>query len=113
MKLTAHYQMYAMIFREGLYYCFLHPNGLIPYIRFTKIIVDHYMIVNPDIPRRLHVHYHRVKNYKVVKSTLNSGRNKEEEGINSPEWMLTEEMKLTAHYQMYAMIFRVDVPMTK
>ncbi|GKD90381.1 hypothetical protein Tco_1365888 [Tanacetum coccineum] len=30
-----------------------------------------------------------------------------------PEWMLTEEMNLTRHYQMYISVFGVDFPMTQ
>ncbi|GKE49857.1 hypothetical protein Tco_1481115 [Tanacetum coccineum] len=62
---------------EGLYYLYLDPTRLIPYPRFTMIIVDHYMTGHPDIPRRLHEHYHRVENDEVVKSIFNSGKNKE------------------------------------
>nr|GEW98949.1 hypothetical protein [Tanacetum cinerariifolium] len=78
-----------------------------------KIIVDHYMIENPDILMRLQEHYHRVKNDEVIKSIFNSGKNKEGEGILIYEWMLMEEMKLTTHYRMYATIFGVYVPTTQ
>ncbi|GJR78442.1 hypothetical protein Tco_0149227 [Tanacetum coccineum] len=71
------------------------------------------MTENHDIPRRLHEHYHKVENDKVVKSIFNSGKNKEGKGMLIPEWMLTEEMKQTAHYQMYTIVFRVDVPTTQ
>ncbi|GJS54242.1 hypothetical protein Tco_0627604 [Tanacetum coccineum] len=30
-----------------------------------------------------------------------------------PEWMLTDEMKLTEHYRIYAKVLQVDVPMTQ
>ncbi|GKD15526.1 hypothetical protein Tco_1199933 [Tanacetum coccineum] len=30
-----------------------------------------------------------------------------------PSWMITDEMKLTKHYRMYAKAFGVDVPMTQ
>ncbi|GJT72313.1 hypothetical protein Tco_1031599 [Tanacetum coccineum] len=43
---------------------------------------------------------------------FNSGKNKEGEWLLIPEWMLTEEMKLTNHCQIYATVFRIDVPMT-
>ncbi|GKF69661.1 hypothetical protein Tco_0202718, partial [Tanacetum coccineum] len=98
---------------EGLYYSLLHLTSLIPYPRFAKIIVDHYMTENPDIPRRLHEHYHRVENDEVVKTIFNSGKNKEGKGMKIPDWMPTEEMKHIAHYQMYVIVFRVDVPMNQ
>ncbi|GJQ91580.1 ribonuclease H-like domain-containing protein [Tanacetum coccineum] len=66
-----------------------------------------------NIPRRLHEHYHRVENDEVVKSILNFGKNKEGAGMKIHEWMLTREIKLTDHYQMYATVFRVYVPTTQ
>ncbi|GJS52616.1 hypothetical protein Tco_0625978 [Tanacetum coccineum] len=66
-----------------------------------------------DISRRVHDNYHRVENDDLVKNIFNSRKNKEGTGIKIPKWMLTEEMKLTAHYQMYAIVFRVDVPMNQ
>ncbi|GKA16209.1 hypothetical protein Tco_0695956 [Tanacetum coccineum] len=104
---------YDELLWEGLHYSLMHPTALIPYPRFTKIIVDHFMTENPDILRRLHEHYHRVKNDEVVKSIFNSWKNKKGEGMRIPKWMLTEEMKLTAYYQMYTIVFQVDVPTTQ
>ncbi|GJR74309.1 retrovirus-related pol polyprotein from transposon TNT 1-94 [Tanacetum coccineum] len=104
---------YAELLWEGLHYLLMHPIGLIPYPRFTKIIVDHFMTENPGIPKRLHEHYHRVANEKIVKSIFNSRKNKEGEGMRIPEWMLREEMKLTRHYQLYISVFRVDALMTQ
>ncbi|GJS60335.1 hypothetical protein Tco_0655119 [Tanacetum coccineum] len=70
------------------------------------------MTESRNIPRRLHEHYYRVENDEVVKLTFNSGKNKEGDGMKIPDWMLTEEMKHTAHYQMYATVFQVDVSTT-
>ncbi|GJR42151.1 hypothetical protein Tco_1310254 [Tanacetum coccineum] len=70
------------------------------------------MIENPDIPKRFNKHYHRLENDEVVESIFNSGKNKERLGMLILERMLTEEMKLTRHYQLYALAFRLDVPMT-
>ncbi|GJQ99365.1 retrovirus-related pol polyprotein from transposon TNT 1-94 [Tanacetum coccineum] len=60
---------YAELLWEGLYYSLHHPTSLIPYPRFTKIII--------------------------------------------PAWMITEEMKHTEHYRMYAEVFGIDVPLTQ
>ncbi|GKA33163.1 hypothetical protein Tco_0719530, partial [Tanacetum coccineum] len=30
-----------------------------------------------------------------------------------PVWMITDEMKLTEHYKMYAEVFGIDVPLTQ
>ncbi|GJT67101.1 hypothetical protein Tco_1018581 [Tanacetum coccineum] len=104
---------YAELLWEGLYYSLTHPTTLIPYPRFTKIIIDHYMTKHLDISRRVHDNYHRVKNNNLVKHIFNSGKNKEGTGMKIPDWMLTDETKLTAHYQMYTAVFWVDVPTTQ
>ncbi|GKB81673.1 hypothetical protein Tco_0948568 [Tanacetum coccineum] len=88
---------YAELLWEGLQYLLMHLTGLIPYLRFTKIMVDHFMTKNLDILKSLHEHYHKVENEEYVKSIFNSQKNKEGEGMWIPGWMLTEEMKLTAH----------------
>ncbi|GKE74799.1 hypothetical protein Tco_1536840 [Tanacetum coccineum] len=104
---------YTELLWEGLYYSLTHPTTLIPYPRFIKIIIDHYMTEHPGISRRVHDNYHRVENYDLVKNIFNSGKNKEGTRMKIPDWMLTEEMKLIAHYQMYTVVFRVDVPTTQ
>ncbi|GJR53091.1 hypothetical protein Tco_1403612 [Tanacetum coccineum] len=40
-------------------------------------------------------------------------RNKNKVGMRIPAWMITEEMKLTEHYKMYAEVFGLDVPLTQ
>ncbi|GJX99403.1 hypothetical protein Tco_0356422 [Tanacetum coccineum] len=75
---------YVELLWEGLYYSLTHPTTLIPYLRFTKIIVNHYMTEHPDILRRVTDNYHRVENDDL----------------------------LSDHYQMYVIVFRVDVPTT-
>ncbi|GJY45978.1 hypothetical protein Tco_0435041 [Tanacetum coccineum] len=37
-------------------------------------------------------------------------RNKNKVGMRIPPWMITEEMKLTEHYKIYAAVFGLDVP---
>ncbi|GJT39905.1 hypothetical protein Tco_0939770 [Tanacetum coccineum] len=81
---------YAELMWEGIYYSLHHPATSIPYPRFTKIIISHYMTIFPDISRR---------------------RNKNKVGMRISPWMITEEMKLTEHYKMYAEVFGLDVPL--
>ncbi|GJX40432.1 hypothetical protein Tco_0255422 [Tanacetum coccineum] len=78
------YVDYAALLWEGLHYSLMHPTAVIPYPRLMKIIVDHFMTKNPDIPKRLHEHYYRVANEEIVKSIFNSGKNKEREGMRIP-----------------------------
>ncbi|GJZ54348.1 hypothetical protein Tco_0609233 [Tanacetum coccineum] len=65
---------YAELLWEGIYYSLHHPTSSIPYPRFTKIIVSHYMTIFPEISRRRH---------------------KDKVGMQIPDWMITEEMKHT------------------
>ncbi|GKB55910.1 hypothetical protein Tco_0912096, partial [Tanacetum coccineum] len=83
---------YAELLWEGIYYSLHHPTSSIPYPRFTKIIVSHYMTIFPEISRRRH---------------------KDKVGMQIPDWMITEEMKHTEHYRMYAEVFWLDVPLTQ
>ncbi|GJQ93802.1 hypothetical protein Tco_0004941, partial [Tanacetum coccineum] len=40
-------------------------------------------------------------------------RHKDKVGMQIPAWMITDEMKHTEHYQMYAEVFGIDVPLTQ
>ncbi|GKA44069.1 hypothetical protein Tco_0736793 [Tanacetum coccineum] len=98
---------------EGLYYYLHHPTSSIPYPRFTKIIVSHYMTIFPEISRRARDMYHNLQDDDIMKNIFNSGRHKDKVGMQIPDWMITEEMKHTEHYRMYAEVFGLDVPLTQ
>nr|GEW03845.1 uncharacterized mitochondrial protein AtMg00810-like [Tanacetum cinerariifolium] len=83
----------------GLYYSLEHPSALITYPRFTKLIVSHYMTAFFEISRRVRDKYHNLEDDEMVKSIFNSGNNKAGVGMKIPSWMITDEMKLTEHYQ--------------
>ncbi|GJW00250.1 hypothetical protein Tco_1555501 [Tanacetum coccineum] len=57
--------------------------------------------------------YHNLEDDEMDKSIFNSGKHKDGVGMKIPSWMITDEMKLTENYQMYATVFGVDVPMTQ
>ncbi|GKG32029.1 hypothetical protein Tco_0426979, partial [Tanacetum coccineum] len=40
-------------------------------------------------------------------------RYKDKVGMKIPAWMVSEEMKHTKHYRMYAEVFGIDVPLTQ
>ncbi|GKD15404.1 hypothetical protein Tco_1199811 [Tanacetum coccineum] len=69
------------------------------------------MTIFPDISRRARDAYHNLQDGDIMKNIFNSGRNKNKVGIQIPPWMITEEMKLTEHYKMYAEVFGLDVPL--
>ncbi|GKB46613.1 hypothetical protein Tco_0897366 [Tanacetum coccineum] len=104
---------YAELLWEGLYYSLHHPISSIPYPRFTKIIISHYMTSFPEISRRARDRYHNLKDDEIMKNIFNSGRYKDKVGMQIPDWMISEEMKHTEHYRMYAEVFRLDVPLTQ
>ncbi|GKB07515.1 retrovirus-related pol polyprotein from transposon TNT 1-94 [Tanacetum coccineum] len=96
----------------GFHYSLEHLTTLIPYPRFTKLIVSHYMTAFPKISRRARDKYHNLEDDEIFKSIFNSGKHKD--GVNEiPSWIITDEMKLTENYQMYAAVFGVDVPMNQ
>ncbi|GJW44014.1 hypothetical protein Tco_0072813 [Tanacetum coccineum] len=104
---------YAELLWEGLYYSLHHPTSSIPYPRFTKIIVSHYMTIFSEISRRPRDMYHNLQDDDIMKNIFNSGRHKNKVGMQIPAWMITDEMKLTEHYRMYAEVFGIDVPLTQ
>ncbi|GKD28129.1 hypothetical protein Tco_1234343 [Tanacetum coccineum] len=104
---------YADLLWEGLHYSLEHPSTLIPYPRFTKLIISHYMTAYPKISRRVRDKYHNLEHDEMVQSIFNSGKKKVKVRMKIPSWMITDEMKLTKHYRMYAEVFRVDIPMTQ
>ncbi|GJS07397.1 retrovirus-related pol polyprotein from transposon TNT 1-94 [Tanacetum coccineum] len=104
---------YTKLLWEGIYYSLHHPTSSIPYPRFTKIIVSHYMTIFPEISRRARDMYHNLQDDDIMKNIFNSGRHKDKVGMQIPDWMITEEMKHTEHYRMYAEVFGLDVPLTQ
>ncbi|GJS76094.1 retrovirus-related pol polyprotein from transposon TNT 1-94 [Tanacetum coccineum] len=67
---------YAELLWEGLYYSLHHATSSIPYSRFTKIVVNHYMTIFPDISRRARDMYHNLQDDDIMKNIFNSGRHK-------------------------------------
>ncbi|GJR14009.1 hypothetical protein Tco_0796661 [Tanacetum coccineum] len=104
---------YVELLWEGLYYSLHHPTSSIPYPRFTKIIISHYMTNFPEISRRARDIYHNLKDDDIMKNIFNSGRHKDIVGMKIPDWMISDKIKHTKNYQMYAEVFRIDVPLTQ
>ncbi|GJT28720.1 hypothetical protein Tco_0908995 [Tanacetum coccineum] len=108
-----HDNYYAELLWEGLYYSLHHPTSSIPYPRFTKIIISHYMTSFSEISRRARDMYHNLKDNDIMKNIFNSGRYKDKVGMKISYWMISDEMKHAEHYQMYAEVFELDVPLTQ
>nr|GFA16135.1 hypothetical protein [Tanacetum cinerariifolium] len=101
---------YAELLWEGIHYSLLHTTSSIPYPRFTKIIISHYMTNFPKISRRTRDKYHNLKDDDLIKIYLIKGY-KDNVGMKIPDWMIIEAMKQTEHYRMYAEVFGIDVPL--
>ncbi|GKB51893.1 hypothetical protein Tco_0902646, partial [Tanacetum coccineum] len=104
---------YAELLWEGFHYSLKNPTTMIPYPRFTKLTVSYYMTAYPEISRRARDRYHNLADDVMIKSVFNSGKSKGEVGMKIPDWIITNEMKLTENYRLYAEVFGVDVPMTQ
>nr|GEY35914.1 hypothetical protein [Tanacetum cinerariifolium] len=78
---------------------------------FTKIIIGHYMTNFPEISRRARDKYHNLKDDDLMKNIFNLGKYKDKVGMKIPDWMITNAMKQTKHYRMYAEVFGIDVPL--
>ncbi|GJZ86003.1 hypothetical protein Tco_0657613 [Tanacetum coccineum] len=92
-------------------------SDMIPFYKreldFPMIIVSHYMTLFPEISRRAQDKYHNLKDDDIMKNIFNLGRHKDRVGMQIPAWMISEEMKYTEHYRMYAEVFGLDVPLTQ
>ncbi|GJU14845.1 hypothetical protein Tco_1142811 [Tanacetum coccineum] len=76
-------------------------------------VLFHYMTSFPEISRRARDMYHNLQDDDITKNIFNSGRHKDKIGMQIPDWMITEEMKHTEHYRIYAEVFGLDVPLTQ
>nr|GEW26775.1 retrovirus-related Pol polyprotein from transposon TNT 1-94 [Tanacetum cinerariifolium] len=107
-SLTSHGKRY-----EGIHYSLDHSTSLIPYLRFTKIIIGHYRTNFPMILRCAQNKYHNLKDDDIMKNIFNSRRYKDKVRMKIPAWMITKEMKHTKRYQMYAEVFGISIPLTQ
>ncbi|GJT31040.1 hypothetical protein Tco_0911315 [Tanacetum coccineum] len=96
---------------EGLYYRFINQHLLIPYPRIYKDHRQSLHTIFSDISRLLET-VSLLARYDIMKNIFNSGRHKNKVGMQIPAWMITDEMKQTEHYRMYAEVFGIVVPLT-
>nr|GEV23922.1 hypothetical protein [Tanacetum cinerariifolium] len=68
---------YADLLWERLHYSLEHPSTPIPYPRFTKLIVSHYMTAFFEISRKAHDKYHNLEDDMMVKNIFNLGKHKD------------------------------------
>ncbi|GJX45400.1 retrovirus-related pol polyprotein from transposon TNT 1-94 [Tanacetum coccineum] len=67
---------YAELIWKGFHYSLKNPTIMIPYPRFTKLIMSHYMTAFTEISRRARDRYHNLADDVMIKSIFNSGKSK-------------------------------------
>nr|GEY05425.1 hypothetical protein [Tanacetum cinerariifolium] len=65
---------YAELLWEGFHYSLTNPTTMIPYPRFTKLIVSHYMTAFLEISRQAHDRYHNLADDVMIKASSIHGR---------------------------------------
>ncbi|GJY76163.1 retrotransposon ORF1 [Tanacetum coccineum] len=88
---------YAKLIWDGIHYQLMNPSSkhmLVPYLRFTKLIVQHSLTKFPDIPRRTNEPSHTVEDDVVVGFMIASG-NVEAKGVRILDELLSEYMMST------------------
>ncbi|GJY99198.1 retrovirus-related pol polyprotein from transposon TNT 1-94 [Tanacetum coccineum] len=93
---------YAELLWEGLHYALKNPSTQIPYPRFTKIIVGHYMTEFPEISRRARNKYHNLEDDAMVKNIFNSGKHKDGVGIKIPNTIQLSLAEQKSHDELKA-----------
>nr|GEW73421.1 hypothetical protein [Tanacetum cinerariifolium] len=58
----------------------------------------------------MHDKYQNLKDDDLMKNIFNLGKYKDKVGMKIPDRMITEAMKQTKHYRIYAKVFEIDVP---
>ncbi|GJT20271.1 hypothetical protein Tco_0890208 [Tanacetum coccineum] len=71
------------------------------------------MTIFLDISRRSRDMYLNLQDDDIMKNIFNSGRHKNNVGMQILDWMITDEMKQIEHYRMYTEVFGIDVPLTQ
>ncbi|GKB14652.1 retrovirus-related pol polyprotein from transposon TNT 1-94 [Tanacetum coccineum] len=86
-----------------------------PYPRFTKIFINHFMKQLKSLTNLNYQHYHTIKDDGIV-SRLKFVRicdDYQEYGLPIPETMLTDEIKQSESYQMFIKYSTVQIPPKK
>ncbi|GJS53766.1 hypothetical protein Tco_0627128 [Tanacetum coccineum] len=74
-----------------------------PYPRFTKIIINHFLKQHKSLTNLNYQHYHTIKDDGIVSRLkfVRIGEDYQEYGLPIPETMLTEAIKQSEFYQMF------------
>ncbi|GJZ41693.1 hypothetical protein Tco_0588579 [Tanacetum coccineum] len=75
----------------------------IPYPRFTKIIINHFLKQHKSLTNLSHKHYHTAKDDRIISRLkfVKIGEDYQEYGLPIPDVMLTDAIKRSESYQMF------------
>nr|GFB48327.1 hypothetical protein [Tanacetum cinerariifolium] len=91
---------YTELLWEGIHYSLHQSTSSIPYTRFKKITIGHYMTNFLEISRHARDKYHNLKDDDLMKNIFYTGRYKDKVRMKIPNWMISEAMKQTNHYRI-------------
>ncbi|GJX13215.1 hypothetical protein Tco_0204973 [Tanacetum coccineum] len=74
-----------------------------PYPRFTKIIINHFLFKHQFLTKLQYLHTHKIKDDGIVSRLkfVRIGKDYQEYGLPIPEMMLTDGIKQSESYQMF------------
>ncbi|GJR32103.1 hypothetical protein Tco_1108335 [Tanacetum coccineum] len=86
-----------------------------PYPRFTKIIINHFLKQHKSLTNLNHKHYHTIKDGGIVirLKFVRIGEDYQEYGHPIPNVMLTEAIKHSESYQMFIKYLTYQIPPKK
>nr|GEZ47626.1 hypothetical protein [Tanacetum cinerariifolium] len=98
---------YAFLIWEDVVYQVEHKNqkksNEMYYLRFTKVIIHHFMMKKPSIPRRNNVNWHYIRDdilFSTIK-VVSRHQNTQQYGAILPIELTTEDIKNTKAYKEY------------
>ncbi|GKC57933.1 hypothetical protein Tco_1085531, partial [Tanacetum coccineum] len=86
-----------------------------PYPRFTKIIINHFLKQHKSLTNHNHKHYHTIKDDGIVSRLkfVRIGENYQEYRLPIPDVMLTDAIKRLESYQMFIKYSTNQIPPKK
>ncbi|GJS43295.1 hypothetical protein Tco_0568338 [Tanacetum coccineum] len=86
-----------------------------PYPRFTKVIIDHFLKQQKSLFSLMQQHYHTIKDDGIVcrLKFVRIGEDYQEYGLRIPDTMLTKEIKRSEAYQMFYKYSTGQIPTKK
>ncbi|GJR93048.1 hypothetical protein Tco_0265222 [Tanacetum coccineum] len=83
-----------------------------PYPRFTKIIINHFLKQHKSLTNLNHQHYHTIKDDGIISRLkfVRIGKDYHEYGLPIPETMLTDAIKQSESYWMFIKYLTGQIP---